>query len=116
MHCYFNKYDLHVQVGPTYGRKMMQGKLAAENLKVHDKRISSSLKRVAPTYSRQREQNTAKLLNLTKQTILVTRCTLTKMRSWLCMGAQQYLQLMVTVAVSWQLLLCRLKIILKSIA
>ena len=42
---------------------MMQGKLAAENIKVHDKRISRSLKRVAPTYSRQREQNTAKLLN-----------------------------------------------------
>ena len=42
---------------------MMQGKLAAENIKVHDKRISRSLQRVAPTYSRQREQNTAKLLN-----------------------------------------------------
>ncbi len=41
----------------------MQGKLAAENIKVHNKRISRSLQRVAPTHYQEREQNTAKLLN-----------------------------------------------------
>lgn len=42
---------------------MMKGKLEAEHIKVHDKRISRSLQRVAPDYYQQREQNTAKLLN-----------------------------------------------------
>ncbi|XP_046855990.1 uncharacterized protein LOC124449089 [Xenia sp. Carnegie-2017] len=51
------------QVGPTYGRKMMKGKLEAANIKVNEKRLSRSLHRVAPDYCQQREQNTAKLLN-----------------------------------------------------
>jgi len=51
------------QVGPTYGRKMIKGKLEAENIKVHDKRISASLTRVTPGYQQLRRQNTARLLN-----------------------------------------------------
>ena len=41
----------------------MKGKLEAANIRVHDKRISRSLQRVAPQYHQQREQNTAKLVN-----------------------------------------------------
>ncbi|XP_020899410.1 uncharacterized protein LOC110238104 [Exaiptasia diaphana] len=51
------------QVGPTYGRKMLKGKLEAEGVRVHDKRISKSLQRVAPGYHQQRVQNTARLFN-----------------------------------------------------
>ena len=51
------------QVGPTYGRKMLQGKLDSEGVRVHDKRISRSLIRVAPDYHRQRVQNKARLFN-----------------------------------------------------
>lgn len=51
------------KVGPTYGRKMMKGKLEADNIRVHDKRIASSLRRVAPEYHKHRVQNTAKLMN-----------------------------------------------------
>ena len=41
----------------------MKGKLEAEGIKVHDKRIAKSLQKVAPDYHKQREQNTARLLN-----------------------------------------------------
>ena len=42
---------------------MIKGKLESENIKVHDKRISESLRRVTPEYHQQRVQNTAKLPN-----------------------------------------------------
>jgi hypothetical protein len=48
---------------PTYGRKTIKGKLEAKNIKVHDKRVTSSLRRVAPEYHQQRKQNTARLFN-----------------------------------------------------
>ncbi len=37
----------------------MKGKLEAEGIKVHDKRIGKSLQRVAPDYHKQRGQNAA---------------------------------------------------------
>ena len=42
---------------------MIKGRLEAHNVRVHDKRISKSLQRVAPEYHRQRTQNTARLFN-----------------------------------------------------
>ena len=51
------------QVGPTYGRKMLNGKLESQNVRAHDKRISASLKRVTPEYHQQRVQLTARLMN-----------------------------------------------------
>ncbi|KXJ05648.1 hypothetical protein AC249_AIPGENE8359 [Exaiptasia diaphana] len=52
------------KVGPTYGRKMIKGKLEVENIRVHDKRISASLARVTPGYQQLRRQNTARQVNL----------------------------------------------------
>ena len=42
---------------------MIQGKLESEGIRVHDKRISNSLKRVAPCYHQQKVQNKARLFN-----------------------------------------------------
>jgi len=52
------------EVGPTYGRKMMKGFLKQKNnIDISQKRVSSALREVNPSYHHRRQTDTARLLN-----------------------------------------------------
>lgn len=51
------------QVGPTYGRKTMQGLLAAGGVRASQRRVARSLRNVAPGYHHCRRAATARQTN-----------------------------------------------------
>ena len=52
-----------LQVGHTYGRKMMKGSLAAQGIVVSQRRVASAMRQVAPHSYYQRRQRTAEQVN-----------------------------------------------------
>ena len=52
-----------LQVGPTYGRKMMTGLLSSQGVYVNQQRVKESLCRVAPAYQNARRTDTARQTN-----------------------------------------------------
>lgn len=52
-----------VQVGPSYGRKMMTGLLASQGFKVSQQRVGLSLKRVGQYHHSRRQNTIQRLIN-----------------------------------------------------
>ena len=55
--------SLFIQVGPTYGHKIMTGLLASQGLRVSQTRVGHSLHRTNPGYHHARRTATARQLN-----------------------------------------------------
>ena len=56
-------YNTQIQVGYTYGRRMMKGHLAAQGVQVCESRISQSLQRLCPDAHEARRSNTIDRVN-----------------------------------------------------
>ena len=56
---YSNLYSIELQVGPTYGRKMMSGLLSSQGIHVSQQRITESLCNVSLGYQDARRTATA---------------------------------------------------------
>lgn len=54
---------LFIQVGPSYGRKMMTGLLASQGFSVSQRRVGAALRRVHPTYHGLRRTTTLQRTN-----------------------------------------------------
>lgn len=62
--CHYNKsLYCNLQLGPTYGRKMLKGHFQASGLRVSQRRLSETAKQVTPHYHRARANDTARLRN-----------------------------------------------------
>lgn len=52
-----------MQVGPTWGRKMVKGYLKAQGINVGELRVGASLARVSPAFHHQRQNRTERQTN-----------------------------------------------------
>ena len=104
-----------LQVGPTYGRKMMTGYLRQTlGTAVGQNRVGAALSKAHPGNHRTRQNKSERKTNPIpyRADYFGLSYTLIKMKNWLCKGLHTWLQLTDTVALWLQLVHHQLKTIL----